>query len=137
MSIVFEALSDNVKVNALGTDNVKANVLDIEKVKQDVLGAPLKNGGSYGPISWDADFHFDHSDITKSSAAIKITVLGVSIVDGRLDANHPNLSVDLTVTHVGVKADIGIDFNARRIYFKGYLNFVFYKTNYDFTILSF
>jgi two-component SAPR family response regulator len=58
-------------------------------------------------------------------------------VDGRLDANNPKFTVDLTVAHVGVKADIGIDFSAKRIDFKGYLKFVFYKTNYDFTILSF
>jgi hypothetical protein len=36
-------------------------------------------------------------------------VLGVHIVDERLDANNPKFAVDLTIAYVGVKADIGMD----------------------------
>lgn len=106
----------------------------IEKAYQE---APINAGGSFGPFAWDVDFHIDWADITKSYAYLWVKVLGIKIVDGRLDINNPKFAIDATIAGVGVKVEIGIDFNARRIYCKGYLNFIFYKTHYDFTILSF
>ena len=130
MNVEFERVLQGTNESGL----TEAQLLAIEK---DYLSAPLKSGGSFGPIGWDADFSFDEDDIKKSYAYLKLTVLGFSIVDTRLDAKNPKISVDLTVAGVGVTADIGIDFEKRKIYFKGILNFIFYKTAYDFTILNF
>lgn len=130
MSVKFQRLEQKNNVLQLSEDQL----LLIEK---DYLSAPLKSGGSYGPISWDADFYLDFQDISKSYAYIKVAVFGFTIIDGRLDGSNPKIIADLTVGGVGVKAEVGIDFQDRRIYFKGTLNFILYKTDYDFTICSF
>jgi hypothetical protein len=127
---------NSVSVSLL-TKDVNAVSFDAKAIENSILSAPRNVGGSFGPFSWTVDFHFDPSNIMNSYAVLKLSVLGISIIDGRLDKNNPKVAVDLTVAGVGVKGEVGIDFNARRVYFKGYLNFIFYKTDYDFTLFSF
>ena len=129
----------SVKFNRLDQENteLQLNEEQLLAIEKEYLSAPLKSGGSFGPISWDVDFSIDLDDITKSHAYVRVSVMGFQIIDGRLDVNNPRLTVDLTVAGVGVKAEVGIDFDKRRIYFRGTLNFIFYSTDYDFTILSF
>lgn len=130
MTVKFEKIPQASNDLALTNEQLVA-------IEKDYLAAPLKSSGSFGPISWDVDFHIDWQDFTKSYAYIKVYVFGIKIIDGRLDFSNPKISADLTVAGVGVTAEVGIDFDKRRIYFKGILNFIFYKTDYDFTILSF
>lgn len=131
-----------VKFERLPVDNQEKNALllpndQLMAIEKDYLAAPLKSGGSFGPISWDMDFHIDFADISKSYAYIDVFVIGFKVISGRLDVHNPKLSADLTVGGVGVKAEVGIDFNRRVVYFKGNLNFIFYATDYDFPIWSF
>lgn len=98
---------------------------------------PLQASGSWGPISWDADYHIDTTNIMNSYAFLKVKIFGVTIIDTRLDAQNPKATVDLTVAGVGVKAELGIDFNARRIYFNGYLNYIISRKDFNITIFSF
>jgi len=129
--------TDNSVSVSLLTKDANADFFDAKAIENSILSAPRNAGGSFGPFSWTVDFHFDPSSIMNSYAVLKLSVFGISIIDGRLDKNNPRVAVDLTAAGVGVKGEVGIDFNARRLYFKGYLNFIFYKTDYDITIYSF
>jgi len=130
MSVKFERLDAANAALPLTNEQLQA-------IEKDLLSAPLKQSGSYGYVSWDVDFHLDITDITKSYAYLKVAVCGINIVDGRLDINNPKFTIDATVVGVGVNTEVGIDFNKRLVYFKGYLNFIFYRYTYDFTIFSF
>jgi hypothetical protein len=131
-----DKLENTVKLTALAKD-ANADFINAKEIENSILSMPRNSSGSWGPFSWEADFHFDPSDITNSYAVLKLSVYGVNIINGRLDKNNPKLSADLTVAGVGVKGEVGIDFAKRNVYFSGYLNFIFYKTDYNFTILNF
>jgi hypothetical protein len=134
-----DKLENTVKVTALAND---ANVIvtsddDIKAIENSILSMPRNASGSLGPFSWSATFHFNPSDIKNSYAALQLSVFGVSIINGRLDKNNPQITADLTVLGNGVNGEVGIDFDKRRVYFKGYVKIIIYKTDYDFTILNF
>jgi hypothetical protein len=99
--------------------------------------APADTSGSWGPISWNVTVNIDYQNILNSYADVKISIFGIKIIDGRIDFKNPSIKVDLTVLGVGVKAELGIDFEKRKIYFKGTLNYVLKKTDFDITIFSF
>lgn len=128
---------ENFKVTTIMADGVSLKSFDPAAHQKELLESPIKSSGSFGPFKWDVDFHIDTANISESYAYLKVAIYGYNIVDGRIDKNNPKITVDLTIAGIGVKGEVGIDFNARRIYFKGYLNFVFYKDEYDFTIFDF
>jgi len=99
--------------------------------------APAKTSGSWGPISWNITIHIDYQNIMNSYAEAEISVFGVSIINGRIDVKNPTIKVDLTVAGVGVKAELGIDFEKRIIYLKGTLNFIVYSKDFNITIFHF
>lgn len=134
-------------INELGAVAEAANVMpqdytnlsadQMEAIKNDLENPNLGQSGSWGPISWDVNMNFDPSDIKKSYLDARISVFGINIINGRLDMNNPEIGVDLTVAGVGVKAALGINFNAGEVYLKGSLNFVFYSKDFSLTILKF
>ena len=97
----------------------------------------MSYNGSWGPISWDCDFHIDLDNIMASYAYVKVSVFGINVIDVRIDANNPKVTVDMTVAGVGVKMELGIDFNERLIYLKGSLNFIFYSKDFNLVIIKF
>ena len=129
----------SVKFNRLDQENstIQLSEEQLMAIEKDFLSAPLRSSGSYGPVSWNVDFSIDLDDITKSYAYIRISVSGFDIINGRLDADNTKLTANLTIAGTGVKAEVGIDYNQRRIYLKGTLSFFFYTTDLDFTIFSF
>lgn len=109
----------------------------LNQIKADLESAPLAQSGSYGPLSWDISFHFDPIDIKKSRADVQIYAYGVNIIAAQLDVQNPKITVDKSIAGVGVIVELGLDFNSRKIYLKGNLNFVIYTKSFDLTILSF
>ncbi|KLU75268.1 hypothetical protein [Clostridium botulinum] len=101
---------------------------------------PPSNGetsGDWGPLHWEINYNIDPSDIYKDSFKIKITLSGVSIVDTELDAQHPKLNINLTISGVGIIGELGVDFVNRLVYLKGNLNFIFYQKAFNLVLLRF
>ncbi len=133
MNVKFERLPQaNNSIDGLVLSNEQ-----LAAIEKDYLTMPLKSNGSYGPITWNADFCMNFQDLSKSYAYIELFVFGINIIDGRLDAANPKISVALNVAGCGVKGTVGIDFDKCNIYFNGSINFFYYINHYDFTILSF
>lgn len=133
----FSTANDAMAANVLPQDYANLSNDQMTAIKNDLENPALGQSGSWGPISWDVNMHFDPGDIRKSFLDARIGVFGINIINGRLDINNPEIGVDLTVAGVGVKAALGINFNLGEVYLKGSLNFVFYSKDFNLTILKF
>ena len=128
-----------VKFNRLDNQNNMPALTDeqLAVIEKQVMSAPLKQGGSAGPISWDADFHIDFDNIINSYAYLKVYVFGYEVVNGRLDSKNPKIAVDATVLGNGVKGEAGIDFEKRVLYFKCTISFLFWSEYHYIPIINF
>lgn len=127
----------SLKMNQSAEIAAMQSGLDMKKIEQDFLAAPLVCGGNYGILAWDTDFHVDFADVAKSYASVWLKVLGCEVLNGRLDKDHPSLKADLTVAGAGVKLEVGIDFNSRKVYLRGKVGYFFGSKDYNLTILNF
>ncbi|EGO86465.1 hypothetical protein G8S49_04475 [Clostridium botulinum C] len=94
-------------------------------------------GGNWGIINWEIDYNIDPDNIYDDSFAVKVSLLGINIVDTTLDANNPSVNINLSVSGVGIDAILGIDFANRTLYLKGFLNFIFYQQRFNLTLFKF
>ena len=93
--------------------------------------------GSIGPFfSYDIGIHLDTSNFEDSYFAAKIKVLGITIIDTRLDASNPEISFGGKVAGVGAKVTLGVDFNGGRIYFEGEIDYLFGHKTYSLDLYS-
>ena len=97
----------------------------------------LSSNGSSGPFAWDIALDINRSDITKSSAHVKITFLSYELVNVTLDFTNPKVALDMRVYGTGIKAELGLDFDRRIIYLKGLLAFLTYNREFNYTLLGF
>lgn len=101
---------------------------------------PSSNGeisGDWGPLHWDIQYNIDPSDIYKDNFKINVTFSGITIVDTVLDAQHPKVDINLTISGVGIIGELGVDFANRLVYLKGNLNFIFYQKAFNLVLLRF
>lgn len=109
----------------------------LELLKESIENPSFTQSGSYGPFSWNINLDINASNITKSNASIIISFLSVKIIDTELNAANPKITIDLNVAGVGIKAELGIDFNKHIIYLKGKLNALVYIKDFNITLLQF
>ena len=97
----------------------------------------LSSKGSSGPFAWDIALDINRSDITKSSAHVKIAFLSYELINVTLDFTNPKAALDMRVYGTGIKAELGLDFDRRIIYLKGLLAFLTYNREFNYTLLGF
>lgn len=106
-------------------------------LENSLVSGPRSYNGSCGPFSWNIAFDLNMSDISKSYADVKLSILSYNIINTRIDAKNPKVSLDLTVAGIGVKGELGIDFTNRCIYLKGTLAYFVGQKDFSYTLLSF
>lgn len=107
------------------------------ELESSLVSGPRSYNGSCGPFSWNISFDLNMSDISKSYADVKVSILSYNIINTRIDAKNPKVSLDLTVAGIGVKGELGIDFAKRNIYLKGTLSYIISHKDFNYTLINF
>ena len=105
----------------------------------EVMASPIELSdihGNIGLFSYTLSVHIDYRNPMNSYFAIEVDILGVKIMDGRIDASHPEISFGGNVGAFGIKLTVGVDFNGGRVYFIAEINSPFYHKKYSVDIYS-
>ena len=100
----------------------------------EIMNSPIELSdihGNVGPFSYTLSVHFDYQNPVNSYFAIEVDLIGIKILDGRIDASHPEISFGGSVGPYTVKLTIGVDFNGGRVYFKAELRTIFINKTYS------
>lgn len=107
------------------------------ELENSLVNGPRSYNGSCGPFSWNIAFDLNMSDISKSYADVKVSILSYNIINTRIDAKNPKVGLDLTVAGIGVKGELGIDFVKRTVYLKGTLSYIISHKDFNYTLINF
>ena len=111
---------------------MKINACDLQDAPHN-LGA---FNGSIGPFNYDIDVHIDTDNIMNSYFYVVLSVFGINLVNVRLDANNPKVTIDASVLGVGVEGTVGVDFSGCRVYAEITLKYLFGQKTYTFDIYN-
>ena len=139
---ILDPASNNMlaEVEMLASVQASPRELAMEEwaeLESSLVSGPRSYNGSCGPFSWNIAFDLNMSDISKSYADVKVSILSFNIINTRIDAKNPKVSLDLTVAGIGVKGELGIDFAKRTVYLKGTLSYIISHQDFNYTLINF
>lgn len=92
--------------------------------------------GSVGPFNYEITVNLDFENPLNSKFYVKLTFMGVTLLNVQLDANNPTVGIDLSVAGIGVEGTVGVDFASCRVYAAITLKAFIYTKRYEFDIYN-
>lgn len=139
---ILDPASNNVRAEAgmLASAQSLPQELTMEEwaeLENSLVSGPRSYNGTCGPFSWNISLDLNMSDISRSYADVKVSIFSYNIINTRIDAKNPKVSLNLTVAGVGVKGELGIDFANRIVYLKGTLSYIISHNDFNYTLIKF